>query len=144
MRARPFLISALLIAACKSDSTAPKTDISGHWSYSASNVAGSGISCNISGVSATITETGSTFTGSTSGGTITCSGPGGTASQAIGNDVIANGTINGASVQFDIGTSDIHNAGTLSGNSISGTVTIKVNSGGSTYTLTGNFSAVKQ
>jgi hypothetical protein len=85
-----------------------------------------------------------TFTGSTIGGTITCSGGGGTFSDNLGGDVVANGQINGNAVQFDIGTQDIHNVGSMSGNSISGIVTVLVAVSGTTFVLNGNFSAVKQ
>jgi len=48
---------------------------------------------------------------------------------ALGGDVIANGQVSGNAVQFDIGTSDLDNAGTLSGNSMSGTLTLRIATG---------------
>ena len=132
----PFLVSC-------SDATSPKANLSGQWTYNISNASGSGISCNVTGVTLSLTQSGSTFTGTTSGGLISCSGPGGTASEGLGGDVVANGQVNGNAVQFDISTQDIHNSGTLSGNSISGTVTLRFASGGVTFVLNGNFTAVR-
>jgi len=142
---RPFvLVAAAFIVACGGDATSPAPNVTGQWSYSATNISGSGVTCNISGVSLTLTQSGSTFTGSTAGGNVSCSGPGGVLDEALGGDVVANGQVTGNAVQFDIGTQDIHNVGTLSGNSMSGTITLRVDTGTTTIILTGNFSAVRQ
>ncbi len=143
------LIQALLLAVavgCGSDSsTSPQTNLSGLWIYNATNIATTGLSCNLTGVQITLTQSGTTFSGSVAAGSlISCSGAGGTQSQVLGGDIIANGLLNGTAVQFDIGTQDIHNVGSLSGNSISGTVTIRFISNGVTFILTGNFTMVKQ
>src|SRR5215831_12921719 len=125
------LIGLSLAGACGSDSTAPKLDLTGSWTYSATNLSVSGVSCSISGVTMTLVPASNTFTGTIApGGVLTCTGPGGSDSQPLGGDVIANGVVNGNSVQFDIGTPDFHNAGTLSGNSMSGTVTVHINDNG--------------
>ena len=147
MRIRSFVPFASLVvipvlSSC-SDATSPKANISGQWTYNISNAAGSGLSCNLTGITLSLTQTGSTFTGTTTGGLISCSGPGGSASDVLGNDVVANGHIDGNAVQFDISTQDIHNTGTLSGNSMSGSVTIRVVSSGVTFVLNGNFTAVR-
>jgi hypothetical protein len=142
---RKLLIGLLVIAVgCGGDSTGPRADISGRWTYNATNVAGSGVSCNISSVSMTLAQSGSTFTGAVASGLVTCSASGSSFSDNLGNDVVANGQINGNAVQFDIGTSDVHNTGTVSGNSMSGTISLRVNTGSTTVVLTGNFAAVKQ
>jgi hypothetical protein len=146
---RNFSLLALcvvaLTACSDSDSTGPETaSLNGRWTYNASNISGGGMSCNITGVSFTLTQSGNTFTGTTLGGAISCSAPGvPTFSDNLGNDVIANGTINGTSVTFDIGTPDIHHTGAVSGSSMNGVVVIRISTGASTITLSGNFSAVK-
>jgi hypothetical protein len=143
---RRFLVLTLAaaIVGCGSDSTtAPDISLSGRWTYSATNLTGSGIVCNVSGVIMNLTQNGTTITGTVSSGTVTCTGPGGTDTENLGNDVIANGQINGTAVQFDIGTSDVHNVGTLNGNSISGAVTLRIAAGTTIIILSGNFSAVK-
>lgn len=145
MKGRLCLLVVLFAAAgCGSDSTSPKIDLTGSWAYSAANLTVSGATCSISGVSMTFAQTGNTFTGTVaSGGLLTCTSSAGSDNQSLGSDVIANGVVNGNAVQFDIGSSDFHNAGTLSGNSISGTATINVNDSGVNVVLTGNFSAVR-
>ena len=139
------VLSVVLVAGCGGDSTSPNADVSGLWTYNATNVVGGGITCSITNVSMTLTQSGTTFSGTVAaGGTLTCSSPSGSDTESLGNDVIANGLINGNGIQFDIGTQDLHNTGTLSGNSMSGTVTIRVATGTATIILTGNFTAVRQ
>lgn len=147
MRSTSALIGmiAVFVIGCSDDPSGPQVaQIAGTWTYNASNIVGGGISCNISGVTLILTQSASTFSGTTTGGHFSCSAPGvPTQSTNLGNDVIANGTINGNAVVFDIATSDIHHTGSISGNSISGVVVFRLESGNSTTTLTGQFSAVK-
>ena len=144
---RKFMLPTVLLGlavACGSDSsTGPTSDVSGHWTYNATNVAGGGLSCDIAGVNLTLAQTGTTFTGTVASGTVSCSGIGGTFSDSLGNDVIANGQITGNAIQFDIGTSDVHNSGSLSGNSMSGLLTLRAEVGTTPVILTGNFTAVR-
>lgn len=132
-----------LVVGCSDSSTEPKADVSGHWTYSATNVAGGGLSCNIAGVNLTLAQTGTTVTGTVASGTVSCSGVSGAFTDSLGDDVIANGQIIGNAIQFDIGTSDVHNAGSLNGNSMSGVLTLRAESGTTTVLLTGNFTAVR-
>jgi hypothetical protein len=136
----------IALSACSADSTGPSVpQVSGQWAYNASNLAGGGLSCSISGVRLILTQVRNTFSGSTNGGNLNCvAGAVTLVHSAIANDVIANGQINGNSVSFDIGTSDLHNTGTLSGNSLSGQLSARINTGSSILTLIGNFSAVRQ
>ena len=140
------LAFAAIVAAC-GDTTGPKSvSLTGSWAYSASNLSGSGLSCGVSGTIVSITQTGSTFTGAYSGGTINCSGLGGTASEAIGSGTVVNGSVNGNAISFDFDTQDFHNVGQASGNSISGTATLKLDFGAPTgvVNLVGQFAAAKQ
>lgn len=138
-------LAIALVVGCGGDSTNPTPTVTGQWSYTATNVNGSGVSCNFTGVTLTLAQSGSTFTGSTIGGNVSCTAPGvAPLNESLSGDVIANGQVTGNAVQFDIGTPDIHNAGTLSGNSMSGTMTLRVATGTTTISLTGNFSAVRQ
>lgn len=145
---RILVLALVLAAACGGDSTTgpnQQTNVGGRWLYTATNVAGSGVSCNLSNVSMTLTQTGSTFTGTVaSGSNLSCTGPGGSINESLGNDVIANGVVTGNSIQFDIGTQDLHNTGTVSGNSMSGNITIRIVAGATTINLAGTFSAVRQ
>jgi hypothetical protein len=145
MRISAFAILLSLAAGCGGDSsTAPEPTIGGTWIYTASNLSGGGVSCNLANITLTLSQTGSTFTGSSAGGVVSCNGSSGTSSANLGSSPIANGQINGNAIQFDIGTSDLHNAGTRSGNSMSGTLTANLTVSGTRVVLTGNFSAVKQ
>lgn len=144
MKGRLCVLALLAAAACGRDSTAPKIDVTGTWAYSATNLTVSGVTCSISGVSMTFAQTGNTFSGTVaSGGLLSCTGPAGVDNEVLGGDVIANGVVNGNAIQFDIGTSDFHNIGTLSGASISGTTTVNADENGVSVVLVGNFSAVR-
>jgi hypothetical protein len=138
-------VAFLVFAACGGDSTGPSAAaLTGQWAYNATNVSGSGLTCNFSGLTLVITQTGPTVTGATNGGSFSCTAAGTTQGGPLGTTPLANGQINGNAVQFDFGTADIHNAGTLNGKTISGTVTVRADAGGTIIVLSGNFSAVKQ
>jgi hypothetical protein len=145
MRCR-FSFALLLAAACGGDSsTGPGApNVTGSWSYNVSNIVGADVSCNVAGSSLDLTQTGSTFTGTASGGSITCFGSTGSFNDNLDNDPVANGVVSGNNVAFDIGTSDAHNAGTISGGTMNGTLTLRVTVGTTTVVLTGTFTAVRQ
>jgi hypothetical protein len=144
-------LAVALVLACGHDSTGPNTgtgtgtggatNLTGNWLYSTSNVNGSGLSCSSSGTVLTISHQGSTFSGTYSGGTLTCIGGGTTQSVAVGMGTVVTGSLAGTAVSFNLDTSDWHNTGALSGNSMSGTVTVRLVVDNSTYTLTGNWGA---
>jgi hypothetical protein len=138
-----LLAAATAIAAC-GDSTAPAADVSGSWSLTISNLAGGGATCDFTAMTLTLTQTGSTFSGTHGTGTISCSGGGSSFTDPVGSGPIVNGTVGGSgSVAFDFETSDFHLSGTISGTSMSGTATLKVDAGApvGVVTLTGNWGA---
>ena len=137
-----FSLFLTLAAVACSDSTGPKNaNVSGSWTYSVSNLSGGGLSCNATGTAVTISQTGTTFTGSYSGGTLNCGSVG---SVGVGTGTVANGTVTNNAVTFNFDTQDWTNTGTVSGNSLAGTTTVRlVLTGGQTVVLTGNFSMVK-
>ena len=145
---RSLLLAAALavLAACGGDSTGPNSssDLAGKWNYTATNLNGSGLSCNIAGVTVSLNQTGSTFTGTTAGGTLTCAFLGTSETDSLGTGFITNGQVSGNAVQFDIGSSAFHHAGTRAGNSVTGTLTAMVDDGSATVVLTGTFALVKQ
>jgi len=142
---RPVFAALALAIAC-GDSTGPSKDVTGRWIYSATNVAGSGLSCNINALM-NLTQTGHTLTGSVSSGRITCLAVSTPAVNInLGNTVVAitNGHVDGNGIFFDIDTQDIHNFGVLSRDSFSGSVQMDLVWGISTFPLAGNFTAMRQ
>ena len=140
---RRILLLTLIPVFLACDST---PDVAGSWGYSATNLSGSGVSCSVTGTSMVITQSESTFTGTYTGGTFSCSGPGGTLSSTIGSGTVVNGSVTDEGVvSFDLDTQDWRNTGSLSGNSISGTVTVRFDLGTpiGVVTLSGNFSAAR-
>ncbi|HET6576450.1 MAG TPA: hypothetical protein VFG68_22815 [Fimbriiglobus sp.] len=144
---RILVFLAFMLAACGGDSSGPSLpQVAGTYSLSQSNIAGSGISCNALGTTMTLTQNGGTFSGTYSGGTLTCTGPGGQFSDAVGNGAVANGTINeNGAVAFDLDTQDWHLVGNVSGTSMSGTATVRLNvTGSGAQTFSGNWSAARR
>ncbi len=142
---RRLLIPAvvLVLVACGGDSSGPGTNLTGSWLYSVSNLTTGGLTCASSGTTLSITQTGNTFSGSYSGGTLTCTTASGTTSVLIGTGTVVSGSLSGNTVSFNLDTSDWHNVGTLSGGSMSGTVTVLLTLNGTNYTLTGHFGAAR-
>lgn len=149
MRRSTILVSFLLLSACGGDdgpTAVADGELTGRWSYSANDLTGSGLSCDMSGVTATLNQTGATFTGTAQGGTVTCRMGSQSQQQALGTSNILNGQIAGSSVSFDIGTPDFHHTGTLDGSSMSGSVSFGFDFGApfGVISLTGRWSAAKQ
>jgi hypothetical protein len=142
MKRLALVAFALALTAC-ADSTGPKNvNVSGSWTYSVTNLVGGGLSCNTGGTTVTIAQSGTTFSGTYTGGTLSCNSLG---DFAIGTGTVANGTVSDNAVAFDFDTQDWANTGSASGNTISGTATVRlVTSSNQTIILTGNFSMVKR
>jgi hypothetical protein len=140
------IAASLSSSGCGDDATQPGPDVNGTWEYNATNIAGTGVSCGISGITMNLSQSGSTFTGTYSPGSVTCTGPGGTFTDQFDPGVVANGSLIGNNVSFDFDTSDMRHTGTLAGNSISGTVTVRGDLGDpiGEVTLTGPFAAVRR
>lgn len=136
---------ATFLAACSDDPAEPSIpDVAGSWTYAATSLTGSGITCSFRHVPMTLAQNGTTFSGAYSGGVFACSGPGGSISEQVAGGAVASGTIDGNSVEFDIDSPDWRNTGTISGSSMSGTVVVRASDGTTTITLTGDFTASKQ
>lgn len=143
---RAILVVALFaIVGCGGGDTGPSTaNISGTWSYAATNLVGGGITCSAAGTTLTLSQSGATFSGSYAGGTLTCSAPGvAPQSSPVGSGIVVSGNVGVTSVSFNFDTSDWSNTGTISGNSMSGTAHVIVTDGTNTLTLTGNFAAAR-
>ena len=100
MRRIPLLLLIPVFLACGGDDgdiMGPSIpSVAGSWTYSATNLSGSGISCSVSGTSLVLNQSGGTFTGSYSGGTLSCSGGGVTLSAPVGSGIVVNGSVTSA------------------------------------------------
>jgi hypothetical protein len=145
---RRFSIALLGVLACGGDNgTGPaSTNVTGTWSASLSNMNGGGVSCSSTApTQLTLDQTGATFSGSYSGGELFCSGPGG-GPIPVGSGLVINGTLSGRNLSFDLDTPDFHQAGIVSGTSMSGTAQWTMDFGipRGVVTLNGNWTAAKQ
>jgi hypothetical protein len=145
-----MLFQVALLSGCGGKGTTePSTpsSITGTWLYSASNVMGAVMTCNISVTTLTIQRSGTAVSGSASGGAVSCSGSGGTYSESLDGDSIANGSADdNGNLSFDIGSSNVHNDGWFNGSDISGNVFINVDLGPPTgaVTMQGVFVAIRK
>ena len=137
IRSLLMVLVPLAVASCSHDATSSQT-ISGDWTVSLS-IHGSGLTCS-AGYKMHITESSPTFTGTYDSGSISCT-PGGGASGIYGP--ITNGTINGNAIEYNVDNSDLHQVGTVSGSSMSGTANWNFVSGGSSVLLVGTWTATR-
>jgi hypothetical protein len=144
-------LSALLLlaaAACGGgdDLAGPShAQIGGTWRITFTNMSGSGVTCSTSNGNMTLTHSGATaFTGSYGPITLTCTDGNETLSGTF-SGVVVNGTVNVNTVAFDLDTQDVHQSGTVNGNSMSGSSQWDLDVGaGQSVRLNGNWSAAKQ
>ncbi len=127
-----------VIVGCGSDSTTGPSEqnaqIGGLWGrYGTGPLSEGDVRCFITGMALSLNQTGATFTGSANGGNIRCTVAGATVmDDPLGNQVVVNGTVSGNNLSFDIETPAWHHIGSVSGNSMSGTVTLTIDLGGTT------------
>jgi hypothetical protein len=145
---RRFCIGLIGLLACgDDDGTGPGlAEVAGTWSASLS-MTGDGVNCSSSDpTQLTLTQTGATFSGSFSGGELFCTAPGSTGAVPIGSGSVINGTVSGSTISFDLDTPDFHHEGSVSGNSMSGTVEWVIDFGlpSGEVTLNGTWEAERQ
>lgn len=127
---RLLLFLVVASAAC-GDSTEPpeQADVSGSWTYSTTSSVSLGAlgtaNCSLSGVQVSLSQSGNSVSGTGHGGESVCDSPLFSLEPATAEDPIAIlGTVDGNSVSFEAdGFIVMLHEGTVSGNSMSGTVT---------------------
>jgi hypothetical protein len=153
---RPSLrLVAILVAAlgCGGDDpTGPfvPTGLAGQWSWTVSNASGSGRSCNVSGVTLTFTGSngalGGSFAGS-GGQNVSCTvGGQNTLSNFGGGAALAALSLTGSAITFTFTTTagDWISTGNVTGpNTMTGSASIRLPSGGVVNTLTGTWTATR-
>lgn len=130
-----------LLAGCEAV-FGPAVQLDGTWSYAASSLAGGGWRCHVQGLSLTLRQSGSDFSGRTHSGELECVLDGEEITIPLAGQPVINGRISGARVEFDIGTTDWHNTGTVVEGSMTGSAhllpTLLVDA-----TLAGRFGAAR-
>ncbi len=155
MRTGSALAIAVLLVACGGDggeSLGPAPpDLNGSWAFNWTNMNGTivglgSFSCNITGVNATLTQVDNTFSGQINGDwSMTCIAGGQTETMTASGGAISNGVISGYRVSFSMATDDASQTGTISGNSMSGQSTWRVDFGApyGVVVVRGNWGAVR-
>jgi hypothetical protein len=115
-------------------------DVSGAWTASWNNLnSAAGLTCLAQNMRLSINQSGGTFTGVTNGGQFTC----GSTVVNMRSFTIVNGTVDENRVAFDLGDQNLHQTGTVSGNSMSGNATWTQSLDGVPFTLNGTWSAAR-
>jgi len=152
MRSR---LAAILIAAVGcggDDSTGPfvPTELAGQWSWTVSNATGSGRSCNVSGVTLTFTGSNGALSGSFAGSggqNVSCTvGGQNTLSNFGGGAALSTLTLTGSAISFRFTTTagDWVSTGNVTGpDTMTGSATIRLPSGGVVNALTGTWTATR-
>ena len=141
------VLAAVSLVARGSDVVAPPVSLTGTWAYNAPHLALQGSStpaCNLTGLALGLNQGGSTFGGITSGSTFSCfGGVADTSRGHLSSLPILNGRIWGDSIEFDVGTPDIHSVGVVAGDSMSGVTTFTVRPTPGPIFYVGGFVAVR-
>jgi hypothetical protein len=129
-----FILVALacVLVACSGDSTAPQqTGVAGQWIYRVNQLSdGGAVSCTMTSVDTlTLARSTESIAGRYSGGAINCSSGEDVETIALVTGAVVNGTVDamvsGAqNVSFDLDGTYWHQSGSLSGDRMSGTLTI--------------------
>jgi len=149
-RFRLLLIVVAAVACSGKGLIGPWTpSIAGAWRFSYSGMSGAlqgvTVTCTTGALDFTLTHSGTAFSGVQLGSSrVMCSAQGTTVVDAVLNaETIVNGTINGSSISFRLGTVPGQHTGTVSGTSMSGTARWLFTEGNTTLTLNGQFTAAK-
>ena len=146
---RLLLLVVVASTAC-GDSTEPPehADLGGSWTYSATysvNLGALGtVGCSLSGVQVSLSQSGSSISGTGQGGESVCDSPFFPLEPATAeNPATILGTVDGNSVSIEVDSFVLlSHEGTVSGNSMSGTVTGTGDiPGGGSISVTGSWSA---
>lgn len=146
-------LALIILSGCGGDGTTgppepQNADVEGVWSYDASNLAGTlsgfAVTCSIAGSTMTLIQSGATFSGTSGSGTLTCSAGGITISDPFPTGPVTNGQVDGNNVQFDFGTPDWRHTGTVTGGSMSGSVTIILALEDEVVILNGQWASARQ
>lgn len=126
-------VLAMFMMSCKSDQISPAS-VAGTWSAAIGNATGmfEGDSATCHGTvptTLTLTQAGKTVGGTFSGGEIDCTQPSGSLEISLEAGTVANGTVNGNAIAFDLssapGAIPIHLSGTVAGNTMSGAISFR-------------------
>lgn len=132
-----------LLSSCGDGGAGPSAtpiDVEGAWNWSMTNVSGGGLSCSVLNGNLSLNQSNNAFTG-TYDGNLRCVASGQTVIDVQTSGAVVNGVVQGSGVRFDLDTQDFHLTGTVSGNSMSGTVTLRFDTGSSVVTMSGNWLA---
>lgn len=125
----PSTAALLLLAACGDSSGPEPLSVDGSWSYDVADLTGPDVTCDLNDATTVFSQIRIQFSGTISGGTFSCTSGGETFTQELEGSASIDGTVEGTTVTFDIGSPAWRHIGILSGDVISGDVMWQVNFG---------------
>ena len=137
-----LMFAFVVVGACAGDTRsgpAAIPNVTGVWNINWSNLNATNVSCFATGGRITLAQSGTTFSGAYSSALVQCNGTAlGTAS-----GVVVNGYLIGNVIAFDMDTPDLHQSGTVTGSSMIGSATWRIEGNGTIYLLTGTWAAAR-
>lgn len=142
------LCGSAVLCGCGSsgNSSGPKSpaNVTGSWTYTASDLSGDGYTCTVTGAILTLEQTDTTFAGTYADALLSCTSGSTTINNPGLSGDIVNGTVSGSSVSFEIDGATYTNTGSVSGTTMSGTASLSTAGSGTNITVTGSWTAAQQ
>jgi len=141
---RMLVWAIVAVAACAGNKASGPTalttpDVGGAWNIAWSNLRATGVTCSASGGKITLTQSGTTFSGSYHSTLLQCNGT----ALGVAGGIVVNGSLRGSTIMFDMDPPNLHQHGTITDRSMSGSATWRIAADGTSSTLTGTWAAVR-
>ena len=136
-----FLCALIIAAGC--ELVDPVEEVAGEWLFSARNLTGAGVGCQVEGLRLLLVQDGTRFSGTATDGEMSCVQDGEAVDIALGSLPVISGRLIGTRVTFGIGSAAWSVDGRLSGGSMEGTMQMVVGEPVGSVTVSGQFGAAR-
>ena len=144
---RPRQTCAVVLIACAAaagcELVDPAEEVDGEWLFSARNLTGAGVGCQVDGLRLQLVQDGTRFSGAATDGEMSCDQESESVDVELGTLPVINGRLTGSRVSFDIGSADWSVDGTLAGGSMEGTMQMVVGEPFGNVVVSGRFGAAR-
>ena len=132
-----------LVAAGGCELVDPAEDVAGTWLFSARNLSGAGVGCEVEGLQLLLDQDGTRFSGTATDGELVCVQNDEVTEVQLGSLPVISGRLVGSRVSFAIGSAEWTVEGTLAAGSMTGTTQLLVGEPVGNVTVSGQFGAAR-